>query len=282
MQLNRFWSAVWAVTVFLVSVGLLNVLIASLAGLVTLFAPAVGQYLIGAVEVVVPVIGAILYMDWRWGWKPGHIGMAPEASVAAWLVGGLAAGVAGAYLMQIASHMLSGPALVVTAPALNPDMRVPVLALLSLFSVELAFRGAAISKLKASLSPREVMLAAPLVPFGWIMVSAVVGRFLFIGNLSTGIAPSLPWTALLSIFLSLLYMRIQSVWLSAGIHMGVLGAFLFLDLQVSANGGMVVWGAAALVLLALEWFRQERMPKRIPPKKTYQGGRTVRGPWGPH
>lgn len=282
MQLNRFWSAVWSAVLFMISVGMVNAMFHRLTGLVALASTGAAAVLGVAVLTVVPVVAAFLWMDWRWNWKPEHIGLPRQAVGGLWVLAGLAIGVAAAYLMYAVSALLTGGSLVpvVSAPTLEKVVDA-IVALLPIVGIEVIFRGAAISRLQADLAPREALLAGPLLPFLWLLVTAFIGRILFLGALETGINPAQPWTFFFVIFLGLLYLRSNSVWLSIGLHMGLMGALTLLNLPVSASGGLLVWVVAALALLAMEWFKLQRMPKRVQPRNTYRGG-PIRGPWGPH
>jgi membrane protease YdiL (CAAX protease family) len=146
-----------------------------------------------------------------------------------------------------------------------------VMTLVTAFATEMIFRGAAISRYQADLTRREVLLAATLTPFGWLMVQ----RLLSVNGPPSGM--NSPTEMAMSVFLALLFLRTDSVWLSAGLRAGALVLAVVLPAAAAGPGGPVLWGSAAAILLALEWFRQERMPRRVQSNR-----RTIRGPWGPH
>jgi hypothetical protein len=107
---------------------------------------------------------------------------------------------------------------------------------------------------------------------------------------STGI--STLGTAAMSVCLSLLFLRTDSVWLTAGIRMGVhllsfgLGSSLPPRTFPADAGLAIVFGVPAVIMLLLEINKLQsfRRPgggsRRGPQRVVY--GRTVRGPWGPH
>lgn len=274
MQLSRFWASVWSVVVYLFGVGLLQYLLGMLVTLFGLVSGGPAMLLRLAVAAVVPIAGTLVFLDWRWSWKAEHIGMGRDSRSIGWLLAGLAGGGLAAYLTHVASAVLDKVPL--GMPALQPFDPVRVLfTLVTLFGAEMVFRGAAISRYQADLTPREVLLAAPLTPLAWLLLES----FFHLGGPPTGMSTLAEFPMIAA--LVFLYLRTDSVWLSAGLRMGVYAGLTVTSLSVSPSGQMLVWGIIALVLLALEWNKQQRMPRRVQPRTTNRG-RTVRGPWGPH
>jgi hypothetical protein len=262
-----------------VAVGLLQFILLSVATLFGLVPDAAQDPITLVVGLAAPIVGTMYYIDWRWSWKGEHIGLSrnPGASALTWLLG-LAGGAVAAFLAHIVSELLKTGTFTFVAPAFDASVNPMLLAeaLLPLFVVELVYRGAAISRLQADLSPREVLIGAPLLPVLGFLISALFER----GELPLGIATRSDLAA--TVFLALLFLRTDSVWLSAGLRMGFMAAISLLSLPVTDQGGLVVWGVGALVLLAMELAKLQRMPKKV----TQRGrttGRTTRGPWGgPH
>lgn len=275
MPVNRFWSSIWSVAGYLFGIGMLQYILMQVATLFGLLPSAAQVPVVMVVVLAAPVIGTMYYIDWRWSWKGEHIGLSRDPAVAAgrWLLG-LGSGAVVALLAHAVSEVLTAGALTVGAPtfALPDDPIILVYGLLSLFVAELVFRGAAISRLQADLSPREVLIAAPLITLLWYLMNAVFRT----GELPTGILT--PSDMAVTVFVALLFLRTDSVWLSAGLRMGFTAAGAFLSLKLSDQGEVLVWGAGALILLAMELSKLQRMPKRV-----VHRGRTTRGPWnGPH
>lgn len=275
MPVNRFWSSIWSVAGYLFGIGLLQYILVQVATLFGLMPAIAAEPVALVVGLAAPVVGTMYYIDWRWSWKGEHIGLSRDPATAAgkWLLG-LAGGVAVALLAHVVSGLLTTGAFTVSTPAFAAGVNPLVLAgvLLPYFVVELVFRGAAISRLQADLSPREVLIAAPLIPLLWFLINALFRS----GTLPMGIESNADLAA--TLFVALLFLRTDSVWLSAGLRMGFVAAIALLSLRVTDQGGLVVWGVGALVLLALELSKLQRMPKRVT-----QRGRTTRGPWsGPH
>lgn len=276
MPVNRFWSSIWSVAAYFFGIGLLQYILVQVATLFGLL-PAVAAVPIAlVVGLVAPVVGTMYYIDWRWSWKAEHIGLSRNPATAAgmWLLG-LAGGVVAALLAHVVSESLTAGAFTVSTPAFASSINPLILAgaLLPYFVVELVFRGAAISRLQADLSQREVLIAAPLVPLLWFLITSLFRS----GALPMGIESTSDMAA--TLFVALLFLRTDSVWFSAGLRMGFVAAIALLLLRVTDQGGMVVWGIGALVLLAMELSKLQRMPRRMTPQR----GRTTRGPWnGPH
>jgi hypothetical protein len=280
MQLNRFWSSVWEVVKFLAAVALLNYILLMVATGFGLLRGDSAVLVRAVVGVLAPAAGAMLYIDWVWNWRAEHIGLtrSPAAAGGWWLLG-LAGGGVLALLGHVVSAALAGGGFSFPtgqgAPAVVNPLFLVIL-LLQAFSVELVMRGAAISRFQADLQAREVLIMAPLVPLISTLITSV-----FAGMMPTGVI--YPYDIATVVALALLFIRTDSVWLTAGLRMGFLAALQLLNLRISTQGGYAVWGALALVLLAIEWFKQQRMPRRMPQRGGRSGGgRTIRGPWGPH
>ncbi|HWI61450.1 MAG TPA: CPBP family glutamic-type intramembrane protease [Symbiobacteriaceae bacterium] len=275
MPVNRFWSSVGSVLGYLAGIGLLQYILVQVGTGFGLLPEPFRTPVALVVSTIVPVVGTMYYLDWRWSWKGEHIGLSrsPGTAASKWLLG-FAAGVAGALIAHVLSESIAAQAFTLTMPDLRLAVSplVLVFSLLQLFVAELIFRGAAISRLQADLSPQEVLLGAPLIPIAWFIISRIF-RF---GFLPMGI--EVGWDIAATLFVTLLFLRTDSVWLSAGLRMGFAGAVSLLTLGVTAQGGNIVWGIGALILLVQEWTKLQRAPKRM-----QQRGRTTRGPWGgPH
>lgn len=286
LQLNRFWSSVWSVFVYLVSVGLLTEIVqrvATLFGLLN-FGGVFATLFTTLVAALTAIAGTLAYLDWRWNWKPEHIGMPRTAGAAGWVAAGVGLGALAGLLAYVAGSLAAGSGI----PAINiPNVQsldfveLPVL-ILALFAAEMVFRGAVISRYQADLSQREVLLMAIVTPLAWPIVQRILGQFILpLGGPSPALGGA--WAIAESVVLSLLFLRTDSVWLSAGLRSGVLvvaGLFPAHEL-----GHLLLWGSVAAVLLAMELIKQQRAPRRVQPGGgSYRTtrGRTLRGPWGPH
>jgi membrane protease YdiL (CAAX protease family) len=277
MYINRFWSSVWSVLAYLFGIGLLEYIMRSVVTLFGLLRGPEAMLLTTLVSVAVPIAGTLLYMDWSWGWTPEHIGLHRRSSSVLWLLAGLGAGGLAGFLAYLTAWLLNRLGLPAGAgdPAVSP--LVLLLMLLRAPAVEIVFRGAVPSRFQADLSPREALLAAPLAPFAWYVLGGALG----VAMPNPGLA--FTWSIPMSVFLSLLFLRTDSVWLSVGIHTGMMGSALAFRSPGFHTGALVVWTLAALVMLALEWYWQQRTPRRVPPRRTQRvwvwNGRN---PWGPH
>lgn len=261
----------------LLSVGLLQYIATRVATLFGLLPASIATWTIDLVAVAVPVAGALTFINWRWNWRPAHIGLTRRPVDLALLALGLLCGAVAALVAHLLSGLLAGQALPVGQVGAVELASLIRLALLP-FAVELVFRGAVIARYQADLSGREILVAAAITPLAWVVIQQFFG---FEGP------PNMVHTVTdgaLSLFLTLLFVRTSSVWLSAGLRAGLLVAAALASLQIE-RGGLVLWGVGAAILVTMDWYRQERMPKRMPPgggRRGEQGGRTVRGPWGPH
>lgn len=280
MQVNRFWGSVWSVVAYLFAVALLLYIAQSVATLFGLLPAAWARPVLEVVGLVIPIIGTIGYLDWRWSWRPEHVGLARRFDSAVWILAGLGLGAVAGLVTLLLTRLLPGGEGV-------PGLQVatfPVWTLVQLlflaFITELVFRGAVISRYQADLTHREVLIASTLTPFGW----QILQSFFRLGDLPVG--TSTAWMAAMSVALTLLFLRTDSVWLSTGIRFGTMASLLITgagNRQVE-TGGLLLWGAIAVILLAMEWNKLQGQPKRIEPRgqNRWGRGRTVRGPWGPH
>lgn len=279
--MNRFWASVFGVAGYLFGIGLL-MYIASI--ILTFFGLFPGNVVLGMIRALgLPVLGILAtrtYLDWKWGWKWSNIGMGWDSTALVWLVVGLGAGALSGLAAHVASMVISGTGIAFGFVSQEwPQWFALVQLLLVAFLVELGFRGVAVSRYQAELPHKEMLLAAVLTPFAWGILSSFFGL-----GFPNGV-DSL-WTAAMSVFLTLLFLRTDSVWLSFGLRAGLLVAIPLLGLQISEAGGFLLWGAGAAVLAFLEWQKLQgqgspgRPPNRGPQR--VNRSRTIRGPWGPH
>jgi len=283
MPVNRFWRSVGSVAAFLFAVGLLQIILLRLLTLFGFVPGGIGVGLTFRMTVVhlVPVIGTFLYLDWRWGWGPEHIGLPRHKS--AFLPGllGLLIGMAAAVVAHLVGAFFAGgqvnPADFLPRPFAVSSVGSLVLLLAEAFAVELVFRGVVISRYQADLDDQEAVLAGTLTPFAWaIIAGALLGGFPSVGISSL-------WEAAMSVALSLLYLRFNSVWLTFGLRFGMMLLPEVLRMGITERGGFLVWGIAAAVLVAMEWNRLKHLPRPMGPRRNpFRPERTWRGPWGPH
>lgn len=284
MTLSRFWWSVWSVAKYLLGLSLLIdvlIMVGRLFGLLALFVPRpvlTGVDLVATA--VAAIVGTMLYADWQWGWTYEHMGLHRRpGAVLGGFGGGIALGVVAALLTALVQGVSTGAGLNLSFVDPTAAGFTLVRSLVLGLVAEVVFRAAAISRYQADLSQREILLAATLTPVAWMAIQASLWPGVPITGILTG------WEFLMSVALALLFIRLDSAWLTAGIRFGmVIGvAVLGLTPAAVAQGGLMVWGAAAAVLLALEWFKQQGQPKRMQPTRgRVVRGRTVRGPWGPH
>lgn len=289
MPMSRFWRAFWTVAGFLFLIGWLQQImdtVLTLFGLVDWVAAPVAGWIRLVAWGVVPIWGAITFFDWRWGWKPDNAGFRTTPAAAFWLVPGLLAGVAA---VVIASLLTGGLNASLPMPFLSPlTLLKALLVAVAVFASEVVYRGGVISRFQQDLSGWQMLAVSLAMPLVWSFVQSVIGFVYFLPT-----AGVFGWgTAALSIFLSLLFLRTDSVWLSAGIRIpvalfGVEFALLTGSRPLMTEEALlVVFGipAAVLLLLELAKFRNIRRPgggpKRGSQRVTF--GKTVRGPWGPH
>lgn len=280
MYVNRFWSSVISVVGYLFGIGLLLYVMLSVFTFFGLLTGGLVRTLVTLVlAVAVPIVGTRYYIDWKWNWQFEHIGVNRFPSAGVWLIMGLILGFVAALAAYLISALLSGGGIPLAVPQLRPfSLLDVVMALMLSFIIELVFRGAVISRYQADLPHKELVLAALLTPFAWMMIN----QFFGLSGPRTGIDST--WTAAMSVFLTLLFLRLDSVWLTAGLRGGMMGATALLTLRVSETGGLAIWGTAALVLLIQEWMKLQGQPQRMRPRRSPppKRGRTIRGPWGPH
>lgn len=298
MPMNRFWSSFWTVAGFLFLLGWLQGLadmVLGLFGLVELVSGLAAGWILLISAAVVPVWGALTFIDWRWGWKPDNAGLRTNFPAVFWLFPGLLAGAVAAGL----AHLINGGGQM-AAPGLSFSM-ILLLAVLTvqIFASELVYRGAVISRLQSDLSGRDLLILVIGFPFAWTLIQMVIGRILWISPVpATGISGM--GTAALSVFLSLLFLRTNSVWLAAGVRVGLMLTAALMGLNagdvaaglrggsgIAARGGdtglLLLFGIPAAILLWQEISRMRRVRRPGPrggQKVVY--GKTVRGPWGPH
>jgi membrane protease YdiL (CAAX protease family) len=263
VQLNPFWRSVWEVFLFLAGISLLGSIVTILVGWMPL---GTNLHLIleGA---VVPIAGAMTYLNWRWGWRADTIGLRAKR-VPLWLGAGLGLGVISLAAIYLLGALFGDP-----LPKLN---RMDERALISGFAwalvavaVEIIFRGGVIPRFQADLGAKEAFWAALLAPAVWTYLSG--GIF---GGIPTGIVPGAFWTPFFSAVLTLLYLRTGSLWLTIGLHV-TMGALPVLLGAVLPQTALLYWMAAAIILALLEWSRLKRLPRRMNP----HGPRVKRQPW---
>lgn len=297
MPLSRFWSSFWTVAGFLFLLGLLQILVDQVLTLFGLVGGRVASFLLLLSGVVVPAWGALTYADWRWGWKPDNAGLRTGTRDILWLAPGLAAGALAGVLAHLLTGFLEGGAV---RPALDLTPSVVALAAIGAagaFTTELVFRGVVASRFQHDLSGRDVLILATAMPLVWELVQVAFRGVFFISPQPDPAIAGLG-TLALSVFLTLLFLRTDSVWLTAGIRAG-LGAVIPLPvLGLSGGPGLnlsllrweaseisllIVFGIPALTLLLLDINRLNmfRRPQaRRARRPTF--GKTIRGPWGPH
>jgi hypothetical protein len=282
VQLNRFWSSVWSVLVYLVSIAMLQWVFNVLATGFGLLPRLVTNFTLPLVTIAIPIIGTVLYTDWRWGWRSDYFGLKPKPASLGMGALGLVAGIGGAYLVKAVSLLLAGQSLSGVVGAVTIPGPTLILTLLTFFASEVVFRGAVISRYQSDLAGTELLLAAALTPLGWILAEQLIAALV----LPVQGLPNLraTWDAPLVIFLAVLYLKADSLWLSAGIRIGVMAGLLWLVQGWDSQAAFLVFGLAALVMLLFWWFNQKRMPRRVQPRSTGRGrGRVYQGPWnGPH
>ncbi|HEY3364561.1 MAG TPA: hypothetical protein VGK74_05870 [Symbiobacteriaceae bacterium] len=282
MPQNRLLASLGTVAAYLLGIGLLQYIISSIASLFGLLPAALAPWVGAMVMAVVPIVGTIVYLDWRWAWRLEHIGMEWNGQAAVRLVLGAVLGLLAALAAHSVTWLMSGPAwpLLPQSWNLRPFTGSELITVLGgAFATEMVFRGAVVSRYEADLHDWEIVGAAVLTPFLWDMVQ----RFMRLGMLDTAVGSL--WLGAMSVSLTLLFLRFESAWLTAGLRFGMATGMMLLPLVVSDNSALIIWGAVAVVLAVLEWFRRQGMPRKLPPRRGPQRvvrGKTVRGPWGPH
>ncbi|HEY8346818.1 MAG TPA: hypothetical protein VIL07_06005 [Symbiobacteriaceae bacterium] len=279
MPVNRFWRSVGSVAAYLFAIGLLQVIVAQLLTLFGLLPLGITAPLRETAIAIVPLVATFLYLDWRWGWGPEHIGLPRGAGAAGMALLGLLLGVAAAVASHLASALLGRFPISLEAfrPApFSAALLVDVLILIVMgFSVELMFRGVTMARYLADLSYEEAVLAGVLTPFAWAVLStAVLGGFSTAGIYG-------PWQSAMSVALSLIFLRKESVWLTSGLRIGMFLPMALLNLRITEAGGFLIWGTVAAILGAMEWNRIKHLPRPMGSSRRY-GDRYRRGPWGPY
>lgn len=289
--MSRFWSSFWTVSGFLLLIGWLLSLAESVFTLFSLLdfvLPQVAWWIHLICWGVVPLLGSLKFIDWRWGWKPDNAGLRQTPAAAFWLLPGLAAGVVAVVL----SSLIGGQSL--PTGWLELSLRGWLIALLwalVVFSSEVVFRGVVISRFQQDLAGRDRLIMALAMPLIWTFAQAILRGAIYVNpNPPTGVISL--GTAAMSVFLSLLFLRTDSVWLTAGIRIPValLGAEFapIIDQAnwISDQGLLIVFGLPAVILLVLEIMKLNNVRRpgggqRRGPQRTIHGN-TIRGPWGPH
>lgn len=289
MPMGRFWSTFWTVLGCLLLVGWVSGItgeVVVLFGLLSYAAPTIALWLSLINVAVVPIWAALTFIDWRWGWRPDNAGLRLTPAAAFWLVPGLLAG----GLAAVIARLITGGPLGL-AP-LSAELLVMLLLMaVQLFGAELIYRGLVISRLQYDLAGRDLLIMAIGIPFVWTLAQQMLVRLIFISPVpGTGITGL--GTAAVSVFLSLLFLRTDSVWLAAGVRMGLvivaglLGLGRVGNLQSLDQGLLIVFGIPAVLFLLLEIAKLNNLRRPGGPRgggrqrTTY--GKTVRGPWGPH
>lgn len=274
MPMNRFWSAIWTVAGFLFLIGLFQMIADTiLTGFGLL--PGIWQVLLILIsQAVVPIFSSLTFIDWRWGWKADNAGLRRTGAALFWSLPGLLVGLLAAGVALLISGGLTGG---ISLALSGNGLLMAALGVVGAFTTELIFRGIVVSRFQGDLSGRDLLIAAVATPIAWTVIQRIFGF-----GLGTGIAGL--GTAVLSACLTLLFLRTDSVWLSAGIRAGLVLLPLLLNRALTENALLLVFAVPTAILLWLEIDKQ-RTIRRPGPRKGPQRvvfGKTVRGPWGPH
>mgnify|MGYP000983950710 FL=1 len=282
MPMSRFWSSVWTVAGFLLLLSLLQGLadrVVLLFGLLPWVVPGVATWVVGVSHAVVPIWGALTYVDWRWGWKSDNAGLRTTPAAWFWLLPGLAGGLALAGVGFLVSAWGRTP-----QPILAPEpLLQAALAAVALFGVELIFRGILISRFEQDLSDQEVLILALAAPVVWGLIAPLLQEMFMLGTVYPAISG--PGTLALSVLLSLLFLQTQSVWLVGGVHIGLDLGRRLLGLTYSESALFLACAVPVAVLLWMELSRTRRIRRPGPwggSRKRVVYGKTIRGPWGMH
>lgn len=258
--MSPYWRAVWEVALLLLGVSLLSMIVGTLLGFLA-FGPLLP--VVAVLQSFVPVVGALVYLNWRWGWQVDTIGLTGGRHVR-WLPAGLGLGVVALLLTHGLGILFGGPLL--PTIVLNGQAWLAVLpTFLSVLSAEVIFRGAATARLQAELAPKEALwtaLALPLVAY-WLSGSLI--------NLPTGINGAEPWTLFLTATLTLLYVRTGALWLNLGLSLVVNLLPKALGWSVQPQAALLLWVVVAVVLGIMAWNRVGRMPRRVGPQRPRMG-----------
>lgn len=292
--MSRFWSTFWTVAGFLFLIGWLQGIIdiiLGLFGVLDIVAPQISEWVHRIGWAVVPIWGALTWIDWKWGWKPENAGLRTTSAAVFWLLPGLLVGALAAGLAHLVEGMLNGGTIGVAPSLPVSTLALVVLVAGQLFGSELVYRGVLISRIQYDLSGRDLLILAIGMPFVWTLAQQVIGQMI---NLIPFTWITGAGTAALSVFLSLLFLRTDSVWLGAGMRIGLMLAASLVGLKAgdpaavgargTGTGMLIVFGIPALILLLMEINKLGNIRRPGP-----RGGRqrvvqskTVRGPWGPH
>lgn len=262
MQMSPYWRAVWEVALFLLGVSLLS----TLTGMLFSFL-AFGSliFVLAFVQSLVPAVGALVYLDWRWGWRADTIGLTGWRHLR-WLPAGVGLGALALVLTHGLGILFGGSMM----PTLHPELQVWLAvgpALVSVVAVELLFRAGATARLQADLAPKEALwtaLALPLVAY-WLSGSLI--------SVPSGIHSREPWTLFFTAALTMLYLRTGSLWLNLGLSVVVTVLPLGLGLLILPQAALLLWVTVAAILLLMEWRRVDRMPRRFGPQRQRMGRR---------
>jgi membrane protease YdiL (CAAX protease family) len=291
MPMNRFWSSFWTVAGFLLLLGWLQRLVdtvVTLFGILDKISTQASSLVLFLSWAVVPAWGALKFVDWRWGWKPDNAGLRTTPAAAFWLIPGLLAGGLAVALVYLIGGGSISPSLG-RFPSVADAVVILALVAAGAFASEVVYRGVLISRFQQDLSGMQMLLLAIGMPFVWTFAQHAIGRVLFINPVpSTGILGL--GTAVMSVFLSLLFLRTDSVWLTAGMRIPValMGTGIMGEIRppMVDQGLLIVFGIPAVILLLMEldkmgtFRRPGGGPRRGPQRVVH--GKTVRGPWGPH
>jgi membrane protease YdiL (CAAX protease family) len=276
---NRYWGSISRVGAYLFGIGLLELILFNILAIAGLVIPTATIWLMALVSIIVPVIATRAYLDWKWHWKPEHIGFGWRPTSLLWLGVGLMAGVVVVGLSVLAEALLVTHAIALPSLSLNGTPVITVIfSVLSVFAIEMVWRGVVLARFQADFDPQEALIAACVAPFAWAMISSLLGY----GFPDTGINLAAPYTMPMSIALTLLVLRTDSVWLAIGLRAAMMGLLPLINPSPTAT--LIVWAIVAGILLLLAWRNQQQNPKKMQPRRGEWGkrGHTIRGPLGPH
>lgn len=256
MQMSPYWRTVSEVALLLLGVSLLTTLTGTLLSFLA-FGPL--ALIVALLQSLVPAVGALVYLNWRWSWRADTIGLTGARHLR-WLPAGLGLGLLALALTHLLGLLFGGP-LVPTTELNALAWMAAAPALISVLAVELLFRGGATARLQADLAPKEALwtaLALPLVA-AWLSGSLI--------RIPSGISGREPWTLFLTASLTLLYLRTGSLWLNLGLSAVVTVLPLILGLSVQPQAALLLWVTVTVLLLIFAWRRVERAPRRVGPQR---------------
>lgn len=260
MQVSPYWRSVWEVALLLLGVSLLSIVTGTLLSFLA-FGPIVP--VVAVVQALVPIVGALVYLDWRWGWRADTVGLTGGRHLR-WLPAGLGLGALALLLTHGLSIPFGGPLMPVLS--LNAEVWWAVLpAVISVFAVEVLFRGGATARLQAELAPKEALwtaLALPLVAY-WLSGSFV--------SVPTGIHAAEPWTLFFTAALTLLYIRTGALWLNLGLSLVVNVLPMALGWSMQPQAALLLWAVVAIGLTIMAWNRLGQMPRRFGSQRSHRG-----------